>query len=322
MAPPRDLLSPRLLPATLAMLRRVGQSVAACGQKAWLVGGPVRDALLGRPVLDLDVVVEGNALELARTIVEELPEGEAPATQDEARAARESLALFPEFLTARLDLPGGLHLDLITARSETYEHPGALPTVKPADLDADLRRRDFTVNAMAASLMPEDFGRLFDPLDGYAALRFGVLKALHDQSFRDDPTRVVRAATYSERLASRLEKKTQRWLAAAIAEGALEWVAPQRHGEQLRRALLTDAGGRILLRLAEWGCEEALGLPRGLWRPAAVTEPRWGRKRLGLTAADLAQATFALAAGPSGPQAGESLALGREYGQAAEKLVG
>ena len=301
----RDVLSPRLRPEALDLLRVVGREAEALSLRAYLVGGPVRDALLGRPVVDLDVVVEGSARDLAEALAAALG---ARAVHHEA------------FGTAQLRLGDGGHVDLATARTEVYGTPGALPTVTAAELKADLARRDFSINALAACLSPEGFGTLLDPWGGYADLRHGLLRALHETSFRDDPTRIVRAASYLERLDLRLERLTADWLREAVEGEDLAAVTGARLGEQLRRALLTPVGPQVLLRLAAWGAATALGFPAGLEWPEALPELRWAGRVLQASSEDLAEATFALGTGSQGPASADFLHLGKSYAQAASQL--
>ena len=176
-----------------------------------LVGGAVRDLLLGREPRELDVVVDGDP----GAVLAALGPGE------ERRHDR--------FGTATLRTPGGCAYDLARSRTERYAHPGALPDVEPAPLERDLERRDVTVNAMA--LLPD--GRLLSVGGALDDLRAGVLRVLHDASFRDDATRLWRVARYAARLGFAVEPHT-RALAAAADPGT---VSGERLGAELRLAL-------------------------------------------------------------------------------------
>src|SRR3954452_22153105 len=134
---------------------------------AYLVGGAVRDLLRGVEPFDLDVAVAGDALDVAETVAERLG-GEAQ--------------VHDRFGTATVIAPG-LTVDFARTRRETYAQPGALPDVEPAPLEDDLRRRDFTVNAIAAALSHDELGVLYDPLGGQADLRAGAIRVLHERSF-------------------------------------------------------------------------------------------------------------------------------------------
>ena len=155
----------------------------------YLVGGPVRDALLGTPVKDLDFVLEGEAAEVARRLAAEL----GGRVVSHAR-----------FGTASL-LCGDVRVDLVTARKETYPHPGALPQVSAGTISDDLARRDFSVNALAIPLAVND-PQVMDAHGGIADLRLGLIRTLHSESFVDDPTRVLRAVRYEQRLGFRIEE--------------------------------------------------------------------------------------------------------------------
>ena len=180
----------------LALLQALGQAAHAYGSKLWAVGGIVRDALLGVPVLDIDLTSETPADELGRALTAALGGSVGPITP---------------FATVKLTI-SGQHFDLATTRTETYRQPGALPTVTLNTLGEDLRRRDFTINAMAASLAPADFGDVTDPHGGQTDLNAGLVRALHDRSFQDDPTRTFRAVRYAVRLGFLVERSTTRWM--------------------------------------------------------------------------------------------------------------
>ena len=214
-APP----APRLSRSLLAALRPVRK--AATDERIAVVGGAVRDRLLGLRAAhrDVDVIVEGDAVALARRA---------------ATSGALTLKLHERFETATLETPDGWSIDLARARRETYRRPGALPEVSPATLEEDLSRRDFTINAMAVELSGAGAGvRMHDPFGGAADLARRVLRVLHPRSFEDDPTRALRAVRYAARLRLGLETRTRGWLGAAVFGGALETVS----GDRLRREL-------------------------------------------------------------------------------------
>ncbi|HVR43864.1 MAG TPA: hypothetical protein VMS56_10530 [Thermoanaerobaculia bacterium] len=187
--------------------------------QAWIVGGPVRDALLGRRFGDLDFTLEREA---------------EPFAAELARRLGGTVATFPSFLTARVRLPGGEEVDVATTRAESYGRPGALPAVRPGGLEDDLRRRDVTVNAMAIDLAS---GSVSDPTGGRADLAAGLLRAIHRRSFIDDPTRILRVLRLGERLGFRPEPETAGWMEDAIGGKALETVSRERRWRELRLAL-------------------------------------------------------------------------------------
>lgn len=222
------------------LLRGVGEVALARGAEPYLVGGTVRDLLLGRETVDLDILVVGDAIAVAAACASE---------------TGAELQLHEQFGTAKLEWADGRQLDLITARHERYPEPGALPVVTPGTLDDDLRRRDFTINAIAASLAPSSFGRLADPLGGQFDLTRGLVRVLHAGSFRDDPTRIPRAVRYAGRLSFVIERQTERWLREAIAAGAPATVSIDRMVHEFIRLLAEPAPGvaTMVHQLAELG---------------------------------------------------------------------
>ena len=231
------------LPADAARL--VLAVVEVCRSRnlaAYLVGGVVRDFLLGRPVVDADVAVVGDAAGVARQAAE---------------AAGASLAVFEAFGTARL-AAGGAHVDVAPARAERYPRPGALPQVSRASaIEEDLRRRDFTINALAVPLTG-DPRELVDPWGGREDLRGGWLRALHDRSFLDDPTRLLRAVRFSVRYRLAVEPRTRRWMGQAIGARALDAVSAERRGAELRRALAERPVLPVAMALHRWRLWDAL----------------------------------------------------------------
>lgn len=239
----------RISQARCSWLRSLGRLGADMQAGVYLVGGPVRDLILCRSTLDTDIAVEGDAHAYARTL----------ADRDKAE-----LTLHEAFGTAVLRYADGRHLDVAQTRSETYPRSGALPEVSPADIRQDLKRRDFTINAMAMDLRPGSFGELVDPFEGYAHLREGTLAALHEASFRDDPTRVLRAARFCSRFTLDPTPDTIAWLTSSVEGGCMASVSPQRLLTELWY-LLQDHYPRGALELLEqWGAHSYLDLPEGV----------------------------------------------------------
>ncbi|MBI2995537.1 MAG: CCA tRNA nucleotidyltransferase [Candidatus Melainabacteria bacterium] len=182
------------------LLINIGKVSKEHGLRSYLVGGMVRDILLGFSNLDIDIVVENDAKRLADALVKKFPNCELSAKHD-------------RFHTAKLifNISGNkIPVDLASTRQEVYEHPAALPKVRVSDLEKDLYRRDFTINALAVSLMPEEFGDVIDLFDGLIDLKQKQIKVLHDLSFIDDPTRMIRAIRFACKLGFEIEKNT--WL--------------------------------------------------------------------------------------------------------------
>ena len=181
------------LPAELVgFIQHAGRLAADKGDKLYLVGGVVRDLLLGNSNLDIDLVVKGDAIALAQQLVEK-------------EAGK--ITAHKRFNTAKIKWHKW-SIDMASARSESYAQPGALPTVKPGCLNDDLLRRDFTINAMAVELSPQGYGHLIDPYSGQKDLRQGLLRILHAKSFIDDSTRIWRGLRYEQRLGFQLEADT------------------------------------------------------------------------------------------------------------------
>lgn len=218
----------------------------------YLVGGAVRDLLLGRERADLDLAVIGDASALAARL------GAEPVEHE-------------RFATAKVELDGH-EIDIATARTETYPYAGALPEVAPAStIEVDLGRRDFTINAMALPLRGRT--ELIDPFRGRADLEAGLLRVLHPDSFVDDPTRAVRAARYASRFGFRLEKETE----ALVRQAGLAAVSIDRQEAELLRLAAEPAAITGLQMVAEW---ELIKLaPDGLELAAETAElisrPPW-----------------------------------------------
>ena len=233
--PDSSEIDPQRLPDLVDHLPRVDvlRGIAARVQ-AYLVGGAIRDLLLGvDDGPDLDVAIEGEVDAFS----------DVPGFELE----REGL-----FLTGRLELDG-IKVDVARARAESYPQPGALPEVRPATIEEDLARRDFTVNAMAFPLAG-DRTELIDPHGGVDDLRAGRLRVLHERSFVDDPTRALRAARYAARLGFELEPGT----AKLLERTDLSTVSDDRVQAELRRIAAEDDPGRALRLIVDWGVMPAL----------------------------------------------------------------
>ena len=207
------------LPAgTVALLKRLGEMARGRGMEAYLVGGLVRDLFLGVGSIDLDIAVVGDGIAFARRAGGELGGG---------------VAVYDRFRTATITMPDLTRMDVATSRSETYERPGALPDVKPAPIVEDLGRRDFSINAMAVDLDPDKFGALVDPHGGAADLAERRLRVLHDKSFLDDPTRILRLARFATRFDFVPEPRTRELLDSALASRAFDFISADRLRQEL-----------------------------------------------------------------------------------------
>ncbi len=219
----------------------------------YLVGGLVRDLLLGRENLDIDFVLEGDAIAFVNRLAgifggtrhSHAPFGTAKWILDSEVAHRLALPFD--------DLPS--HIDFAAARSEVYAQPGALPAVSPGDIRVDLGRRDFTINTLALQLSPlAKRGRILDFYDGIADLNRHLIRALHHGSFVDDPTRILRAVRFSRRLRFRVEPRTAQWMQAA--RPMLKRVSGERLQNEIALILNEPRPERILLKLQALGVLE------------------------------------------------------------------
>ena len=257
-------------PFIYRLVRAVGEKASHAGLPLYLVGGPVRDLLLGRPMVDLDLVVEGDASTLAFEVAKELG-GEVIS--------------YHRFGTASVKIDQQ-RLDIATARHETYPRAGALPSVTPSSIEEDLKRRDFTINAIAITLSGPKLYRLLDPTGGRLDLERRLLRVLHDGSFRDDATRILRAARFEQRLSFRLESKTHQLLLRAVEEGMLTTVSADRLRRETELILREERPDLILARAGELGLMSGLHNPLGnvSWLKA-LTYPEGKREPLEYLAA-------------------------------------
>jgi len=274
------------LAAELSMLERLApvfEAAAALSETyegVYLVGGTVRDILLGERSFDVDIAVEGDAIGLAQAL--------ADALGGRVRAHE-------KFGTAVVVYGDGERIDVVTARTEFYDAPAALPAVEHASIREDLFRRDFTINAMAVSLKGDDHGRLVDPFGGRADLEEGRIRVLHNLSFIDDPTRIFRAIRYENRYGFRMDEHTLRLARGTIEMGLVGDLSSARLREELVALLEEGEVEHSILRLAELGADKAihphlaaddeavtlLARLRALARQYEVEVPTW---RLGLIA--------------------------------------
>ena len=209
----------------------------------YLVGGTVRDILIGEESFDVDIAVEGDAIALARRIAREL----GGRTREHEK-----------FGTAVVVYGDGERVDVVTARTEFYDAPAALPAVEHASIREDLFRRDFTVNAMAASLKAEDFGRLVDPFGGRADLAAQTVRVLHNLSFIEDPTRIFRAIRYENRYGFRMDEHTARLARSCVEMGLVGDLSSARLRDELTALLEEGDVAHSLPRLAELGAASAI----------------------------------------------------------------
>jgi tRNA nucleotidyltransferase (CCA-adding enzyme) len=239
----------KIPPKTQALLRKIGRLARERGEAAYAVGGFVRDLYLGRQGVDIDITVEGDGIAFAESL---------------AKKTGSRLEAFTRFGTCIVVVPGFGKVDIATARTESYERPGALPSVKKGLIHQDLYRRDFTINAMALALSPVSFLELLDPYNGLKDLKSGRVRALHDKSFIDDPTRIFRAVRFEQRFEKHIEPKTQKWLLKAVKGGTIRTVSGERIRNEFKLIFQEPNPEKAVLRLDALGVmpqvHPALGL--------------------------------------------------------------
>lgn len=249
-----------------SLLKRIGVLTARESYTAYLVGGPVRDLLLSKMVRprrrnslrgkDLDIVISGDS-----GVTKETAISLAKKLAEIWQRKRVELKIYKHFGTATILFPKenfqsenkqGLEIDFVFSRKETYPSPGKLPEVEPGNIQDDLHRRDFTINSMAIELSPEHFGKLLDPMEGREDLERKLIRVHHQRSFLDDPTRILRAASFAGRYDFQIEKKTLSWLKDAIKKNAFSTVSRQRFREEMVTLLQEKKVGKCLDFLSEW----------------------------------------------------------------------
>ncbi|TEB17480.1 Multifunctional CCA protein [Pelotomaculum sp. FP] len=234
----RELIYRSLPEAYITILEQVGTIANELGCRVFAAGGIVRDLLLGVESLDLDLVVEGDGVEMARAL---------------GRRYDARVRVHPKFRTATVLFPDGRQVDVATARVEFYQHPAAMPQIETSSLHQDLYRRDFTINAMAVSLNQNDFGDIIDYFGGREDLERGLVRVLHNLSFVEDPTRLLRGVRFEKRYAMDLEPQTFALAREAVRSKMLERVAMERVWEELKHILSEPRPGLALYRLKEIG---------------------------------------------------------------------
>ena len=221
----------------MMLLKKVGAISKHMGYKAYLIGGTVRDLFLCKENLDIDIVIEGDAIYLGEKLAHEL---------------HGIIVSHKRFGTCTVTTPEYVKIDFATARRETYAKPAALPTVEFSSFRDDLARRDFTVNAMAISLNEEDFGYLIDFFDGVGDIEKKHIKALHDKSFVDDPTRILRGIRLEKRLGFTIEPHTANLMRKSIEKEIYKRVEEPRLRDEIILVLKEKKPFRIIKRMDEF----------------------------------------------------------------------
>lgn len=247
------LLKERLPKPLVDMLERAGRLGDRLGVSVYVVGGFVRDLLLDRPNLDLDLVVEGDGIAFARIFARELN-----------GRFREHSKFKTALVIYRDDDGTEQRVDVATARLEYYEYPAALPTVELSSIKMDLFRRDFTINALAVQLDPNHFGRLVDFFGAQRDMKEKAIRVLHSLSFVEDPTRILRAIRFEQRYDFRLGQQTQRLIKNALSLNLINHLSGPRLFQELRHIFDESEPVNCVRRMESFGILAAIHTELGL----------------------------------------------------------
>ena len=239
----REIFEERLPPDRALFISKMGAAAGECGFRAFIVGGSVRDLLMGCAVKDIDLTIEGDAEEFARKLLGEF---------------KGKIVAHSRFKTASVFFRDGSRLDISTARKEKYKRPAELPEVVSSSIYSDLYRRDFTVNALAVSINPGSFGRLIDCFNGLEDLREGVIRVLHEKSFEDDPTRIFRAVRFAQRLGFRIEERTEALIRAAVCNRLCGALSGRRLRNEIELLLSEPDPVSAAKKMREYGIEKCI----------------------------------------------------------------
>lgn len=234
-----------LTPELYEMVRLTGYIAEEVGMKAYLVGGIIRDLILGFENFDIDIVIEGNAIEVAEKL---------------SKTVGGKYDSHERFKTAVIILPNGSRIDLTSTRKEYYEKPGALPEVETSGLKEDLERRDFSINSLAMSLSRRNFGEIIDVTGGIDDIEKGLVKTLHNLSFIEDPTRIIRAIRFEKRFGFEIEHRTLALLHEAVAMGVIEKASGVRMRDEIIDILEEEKVVECLDRMKELGILDCFGV--------------------------------------------------------------
>lgn len=265
---------PNIPEPILSLLYEIGE---VAGKNAYLVGGSVRDLLLKRPSLDIDIVIEGNAIRIAETMCDRW---------------NGTLETHSQFGTAtvtpeNIDFP---KVDFVTARRETYQGAGTLPIVQSGTITDDLHRRDFSINALAMRLDPNAFGTIVDETCGLEDLEVGIIRVLHKQSFIDDPTRIFRAVRYAGRYDFRIAETDEGLIQEALP------ILPQLSAERIRneidRVLLEKHAAKIVEHLTQLGVWEIIATDWNIPTTTFLYDSKKAEQAVSWASAHLGDETF------------------------------
>src|SRR6267378_7336955 len=242
----------RLTPDQQKGVNLVQDVARAAGMNIYLTGGAIRDIISGFTIRDLDFTVQGNPLKLQKDL--ERVGAQVPAVEEDTR-------------TLYLLLPGNVRAEMSMARTERYEKAGKPPLIAPATIQEDLRRRDFTVNAMALSLNPGSRGLLMDPFNGIADIEAKLIRVLHNYAFVEDPSRLIRATRFAARFHWPLEERTQARFESAKENKYIEHISDKAIGHEIEQLAYEDDPLHIVRVLEK---EEWLKVLSAHWTTAKV----------------------------------------------------
>jgi len=223
----------------LKFIAKIGEYADEFGIKAYLVGGFVRDLFLGKKNMDLDITVEGDGIKFTEFL---------------ARKLNSPFKCFEKFKTGKIFLENS-NIDITSARSEYYKEPAALPDIKFSAIQKDLYRRDFTINAMAIQINKCNFGKFIDFFSGLKDLKNGIIRILHNKSFNDDPTRILRAIRFEQRFGFKIERKSLNLLKQTIKKDIFKKLPGERLRDEILLILKEKNAYKILKR----------GMNLGIW---------------------------------------------------------
>src|SRR5215470_8619460 len=266
------LLESRLLPEQRAAMMRVQELAAALGFNVYLTGGTVRDLITGASLRDLDFTVEGNPSKIAR----ELEKGGAKVLHEDEKLRH------VEILFA-----GDCEGSISAARDDHYVRPGTRPEIRWSTIMEDLRRRDFSLNAIAISLNPASRGLLLDPTNGLSDIERAEVRALTIHSFTNQPGRLLRVLRYAARMGFKVEARTQEWFDLAIERGLQSTIPPEDAGAELRAIAKEERPGVVLKAMEEHDLLEVVNAVLAKKHPDYEAINRLGKVRDDLMMAGL-----------------------------------
>ena len=239
----------------LKKITSLGEICMNAGLQCYLVGGTVRDVILKVPQIDIDIVTEGNA----------------KLFKDVSKKLKIKKITFSQFNTAKLLFKDGFFLDIAQARKEIYPYPTSLPVVRRSSIHEDVKRRDFTINTLLMGITKKDFGKIYDYLGGIEDIEKGIIRALHKNSFIDDPTRIFRAFRFKERFSFRFDRETKNLMDNSIKAGYIKKLTPQRIRRELFLSLKEANWDKIIMNLSRSGVLKELGIKQKMTRSSITT---------------------------------------------------